>query len=162
MLVIRKLKPPTKRFILYGLGVIILTCIIFWRFAREISLKELHRFDLPIMRLIHLLISDRHTRLMKLITFMGATRVILIALILVAILMLVKSKWWEASFFFIAVAGSSIFNLTLKWIFKRERPYLNPITIERGYSFPSAHAMVSLVFYGMLAYFLVFLLRAEL
>ncbi len=148
------LETDLKRGIIFGVGAIIITCIIFWHFANQISANELHRFDLRIMNLIHSFISDGQTRLMKLITFMGATRVILISLILVVFLMLVNRKWWEAVFFFIAVSGASFFNLVLKWIFQRERPYLNPIVIERGYSFPSAHAMVSLVFYGMLAYLL--------
>ena len=46
------------------------------------------------------------------------------------------------------------FNFILKEIFMRERPIGNRLVEEWGYSFPSGHAMASVVFYGLLAYFL--------
>ncbi len=42
----------------------------------------------------------------------------------------------------------------LKVLFSRSRPLYEALTLARGYSLPSGHAMLSLVFYGFLAYLL--------
>ena len=47
-----------------------------------------------------------------------------------------------------------------KELFARPRPYFeHPLVLETSYSFPSGHATMSLIFYGMLAYFCVLALR---
>lgn len=153
-----KLTIPTKRFISYGIGLLIVFCFIFWKFAEELIEKELHTFDMTIINFIQSFISADNTRIMKLFTFMGSTTAIIGLAILVIFLMMLNKKWWEALFFTMAVAGSSIFNLFLKWIFHRARPTIHPLIAETGYSFPSGHSMVSFAFYGMLAYFLVLFL----
>ena len=45
-----------------------------------------------------------------------------------------------------------LFNLVLKFIFARPRPIDINLIEESGYSFPSAHAMVSTAFYGFIIY----------
>lgn len=45
-----------------------------------------------------------------------------------------------------------LLNQILKIIIARPRPYTNSIVEEMGYSFPSAHAMVSFGYYGFLIY----------
>ncbi len=42
----------------------------------------------------------------------------------------------------------------LKVLFMRERPVGEHLTYATGYSFPSGHAMLSLVFYGFIMYYL--------
>jgi len=55
-----------------------------------------------------------------------------------------------------ALAGGSILDAALKHIIQRARPiYAAAFLHGTSYSFPSGHAMESLVGYGMLAYFLV-------
>ena len=48
-----------------------------------------------------------------------------------------------------------ILNTIIKLIFARERPIDINLIEEMGYSFPSAHAMISLCIYGFLSYLLV-------
>ena len=50
------------------------------------------------------------------------------------------------------LAGGVLLNFLLKNMFLRARPDLFQLVSAAGYSFPSGHAMVSLCFYGMLAY----------
>ncbi|GHO60671.1 phosphatase PAP2 family protein [Ktedonobacter robiniae] len=53
-----------------------------------------------------------------------------------------------------------VLNQVAKLVFHRPRPTVAwALVQEDGYSFPSGHAMMSLVFYGMMAYFLFHLLR---
>ncbi len=47
---------------------------------------------------------------------------------------------------------TAIINIILKNIFRRQRPLEFMLVDESGYSFPSAHAMVSIAFYGSLIY----------
>jgi membrane-associated phospholipid phosphatase len=56
----------------------------------------------------------------------------------------------------IAVPGGMLFNVLIKYIIHRPRPFFdNPLLTLTGYSFPSGHAMASTVLYGMLAAFAV-------
>ena len=50
------------------------------------------------------------------------------------------------------LAGITIINQILKFIFRRERPTGYRLIEMSGYSFPSGHAMASLAFYGLLIY----------
>jgi undecaprenyl-diphosphatase len=60
-----------------------------------------------------------------------------------------------------ALAGGEALNLLLKELFARPRPFfVDPLLPVTGYSFPSGHAMVALVAYGMLAYFAILALRS--
>ena len=55
-----------------------------------------------------------------------------------------------------SVAGGGFLNWLLKYMFMRQRPdFPNAFYHESGYSFPSGHAMMSVLLYGMTAYILV-------
>ena len=41
----------------------------------------------------------------------------------------------------------------MKFTFRRIRPDINQLVEIGGYSFPSGHAMISVVLYGLVAYF---------
>jgi membrane-associated phospholipid phosphatase len=54
-----------------------------------------------------------------------------------------------------SVGGGILLNVLLKNIFLRPRPnFVNALYHETGYSFPSGHSMMSVLFYGMAAYLL--------
>jgi membrane-associated phospholipid phosphatase len=80
----------------------------------------------------------------------------LTAIGLLVIVGLVVTRRWQLVFVWvIALLGVGFLNNSLKNTFQRVRPQLpNPWIVEPGWSFPSGHAMGSLVVYGMLAYFL--------
>lgn len=44
---------------------------------------------------------------------------------------------------------------TLKRIFKRNRPNINPLVEEEGYSYPSGHTMTATIFYGFLIFLII-------
>jgi len=63
----------------------------------------------------------------------------------------------------VTLFGGSLLNTGLKAIFQRARPeFENPFLVEANFSFPSGHAMGSLIIYGMLTYLLVILLNRYL
>ena len=70
-------------------------------------------------------------------------------------LLLVRRQYLLLGGWVAAVAGGGLLDLALKRVFHRTRPTWDlPLLTARGWSFPSGHAMGSLVAYGMLAYLL--------
>ena len=54
----------------------------------------------------------------------------------------------------IIVFSSTLLNQALKIIIRRPRPDINPLAIERSFSFPSGHTMIMIVIGGILLYLL--------
>jgi membrane-associated phospholipid phosphatase len=67
-----------------------------------------------------------------------------------------QRRWLHVGTWLSALVGGVLLNQLLKELFARSRPTLpDPLLTEVGYSFPSGHAMTSLIVYGVLAYFAV-------
>ena len=110
-------------------------------------------FDLKIYQFFKSnIINDKLTPIVKVITHIGGAKIV-IALSILAIILIkgVKNKL----FILTGVVGTAGLNVILKHIIQRERPNINRLIPEKGYSFPSGHAMMSMAFYGMLI-FLIF------
>ena len=66
--------------------------------------------------------------------------------------------WWrryreEARFFILACLGGFILNTGLKLFFSKPRPELwHQLISEKSFSFPSGHALGSMVLYGFIAH----------
>lgn len=94
-------------------------------------------------------IRDELTTLIKYLTNLGSGKTMF--LIALGILLVNRDK----SIGVCASANLLIvnnFNFWFKQFFARPRPIDNRIIDEMGYSFPSGHAMTSIVFYGFLIY----------
>jgi len=82
--------------------------------------------------------------------FIAAWGLVVIGLLVVRRQPLLVGGW------VVALLGGGLLDLALKQVFHRARPTSDvPPLITQGWSFPSGHAMGSLVAYGMLAYLLV-------
>ena len=89
----------------------------------------------------------------KFVTYLGEWAVVLpIALIVSTILILKRRRKQDAILAFISLGGLSVAFL-LKNIVHRARP-LGGLVTETSFSFPSAHAVMSVVFYGFIIYLL--------
>ena len=93
--------------------------------------------------------------LMIFITYLGNWQAIVgLGIVMLAILWSMKKKR-EAVFFATAVISGEIIKEILKFIFHKERPDISLALIqENGFSFPSGHAFMSVIFYGMICYFI--------
>ena len=65
-----------------------------------------------------------------------------------------KRNYWAMAIFAIGVGGGNLLNKWVKNSVARERPVGSLEAETMSYSFPSGHAMVGMVFYGLLAYFI--------
>lgn len=128
---------------------------IFERIADDVLEKESQAFDTQIL----LAIKRWHTpvldQVMLKITFIGDPAVLLVACIGIAIWLLVRKQRSEATTLAIAAFGALGLNVLLKHLFSRARPMLWERVVDvQQYSFPSGHAMMSMVIYGFIGYLL--------
>lgn len=86
---------------------------------------------------------------MKFFSFMGSATVLITLTFM--ILLLAKNKMIATR---IAINLTAVFliNRIMKYIFRRPRPQVLRLAEETGFSFPSAHAMVSMGYYGFFIY----------
>ena len=115
--------------------------------------KELYIDKLAYHLFIEKLRNDKLTTFMKLATKLSNPEV-MIVIAIISILFctkLIKNKKLSLGII-LNLAGITIINQILKFIFRRERPTGYRLIEMSGYSFPSGHAMASLAFYGLLIY----------
>ena len=112
-------------------------------------------FDLSIYQFIMSIFkpTSAMTLIMKLITTLGSTIVIITGIACVAIL--IKNKKYFFIFAMSCLFGTILNNL-LKIIIRRPRPSETMLlTSESSYSFPSGHTMISTIFYGLIIYYII-------
>jgi undecaprenyl-diphosphatase len=94
------------------------------------------------------------TQAMRVATFFGSVGFVAAMSSCVAILLIVRKRWYQLLMLALAVGGGSLLNILLKHFFHRQRPVLeNPLLTLTSYGFPSGHTMGSTLFYGALAVF---------
>lgn len=90
------------------------------------------------------------TQFMRFITFYGNHTFLVPAnLLVIVVLLYYKQKKWATANAIAALAGVGIMSI-LKKIFARHRPSHPLVEGISNFSFPSGHAMMSFLFYGML------------
>ena len=93
------------------------------------------------------------TAAMRAISLAGSTPFLLVASLALAIALAWRRRWGDLILLVLAVGGGQLVNLLLKWLFARPRPlWPHPLLTLTSSSFPSAHAMQSVIFYGLLGY----------
>lgn len=142
--------------VVWSLGAAGALLLIFLVLSQSLSADWLHVFDQDVSEYIQDWRADQWTAIAKVFTFMGSGSTEFILFFLIAILLLFKFKHrWETLVLFVGVLGAWGLNTWLKGIFERERPSVEGwLTQVDGFSFPSGHSMVSILFYGLLAYLL--------
>jgi membrane-associated phospholipid phosphatase len=136
--------------------VLFTAAAIFFALADEVGEQDwLVQFDYAVSTSLHQHSNLPTVGIFQMIAKLGDAST-LTAIGLLVIAALVVTRQWQLAFVWVvALLGVGFLNESLKNTFRRVRPQLpNPWIVEPGWSFPSGHAMGSLVVYGMLAYFL--------
>nr|WP_200892460.1 phosphatase PAP2 family protein [Aliterella atlantica] len=140
------------------IGGLLLAGLALWAFeqiADEVLEKESHALDVRILLAIRRLHNTLLDQAMMGITFIGDPSILLVVCVGVAIWLLRQKQRSEATTLAIAAIGAIALNVLLKHLFSRARPMLWERIVDVGqYSFPSGHAMVSMVIYGFIGYLL--------
>lgn len=79
--------------------------------------------------------------------------IISISILTIILLWFIKRDYAGMLTMFLFVLGGNFVNKLVKDWIQRERPLLDGVVAE-GYSFPSGHAMVGLIMYGLIVYFI--------
>ncbi len=91
------------------------------------------------------------TKVMIFITFLGDKYLITILSIFLLIFLIYKKQYIKAKIFVITLGLGIIISQILKYTIQRPRPETMTI-LKEGFSFPSGHATISIIFFGMLIY----------
>jgi membrane-associated phospholipid phosphatase len=142
-------------YIVVGLMLSFFSLNVFFELSEDLMEQERFQFDQVIIQYVSNIRTDTHTEIIKFITFLGGTTILTLLLIGSLIWLIFKRRnYWGAIFYIVAVAGGGLLNLGLKHWFGRIRPE-NSLIVEQGFSYPSGHAMGSLIYYGFLGYLVV-------
>ena len=109
--------------------------------------NSLTNVDSSIQQLIRRNLSATSTSFFKQVTHFGSARYVVIILGLLLLLFLFKKWYTEAIFLTVNVAMAPILVTILKYVYARQRPSLPHLVVEKGLSFPSGHAAVSIMLY---------------
>jgi len=126
--------------------------VLFLTLSISVCINSIFGFDNFFYKQISLLISDNMTFFVKIITNLGSAAT-LISITLLIMLLFKNKRYGILTMINLAIVFG--FNLFLKFIFARPRPMDINIIEESGYSFPSAHSMVSTAFYGFIIYLII-------
>ncbi|WP_161524830.1 phosphatase PAP2 family protein [Alteribacter lacisalsi] len=144
-----------KRIILMAGGLVILMALLYIETLRTQAGKVMSSTDLFIMNTVQRAETDSLTQAVLAVTSAGSVYALGLTAVLGALFLGWRKRWRMALFYPAAVGAGGLINWLLKGIFQRERPDLNPLLEEPGFSFPSGHSMGSMMTFGLLAYFII-------
>ena len=121
--------------------------------TRRVFLLHNEDLDKKVFDVIKPYINDTNTEIMNFITFFGKHEFLIPAnLLLIAYyLFFKKHKWYSIKLPAIALSSLALM-FGLKRFFGRQRPTNQLLQEATNYSYPSGHALMSVTFYGLLAY----------
>lgn len=144
------LRPRTALVLMAFLGA--LFALLFWAVWKQTALVS---FDSALAQSLHDQLSPVALKAAAIITQIGKPAPLVVAGALVAGLLALRRNWRVCIPWCAALGGTAISGELAKHIMKRTRPFDgHAFVVESGYSFPSGHALMSIVFFGMLAWLL--------
>ncbi|AVH71352.1 phosphatase PAP2 family protein [Nostoc sp. 'Lobaria pulmonaria (5183) cyanobiont'] len=148
-----RLAPLIATIGIVGLAICLLILFVLAQLAEEVLEGDAFKFDTTFLLWLHQFANPNLDNLMLFITNIGnPSTVVVVAGITILLL------WWrrdqeEAKAFVFACLGGLILNTGLKLFFSKPRPELwHRLISEKSFSFPSGHALGSMVLYGFIAY----------
>jgi undecaprenyl-diphosphatase len=141
-------------FLFVGLAAVTLAAAAFAQIAQAVVRGQTQQFDEAILRFMGEIGAPWLDTVALEVTALGA-RVVVYMVVLVASAFLWQSRHhYSAALLWVSVIGSGLINTVLKLTFNRPRPDVFPWRTQHVglASFPSGHAMTSIVAYGTLAF----------
>ena len=147
-----------------GATLLIATAIIFGYIAEDVvSAEAITVIDENLARWFHGHATPTHTRLMLFITHINGIMGVIVMACMCAFYLYREKSWHWLLTLVLAVPGGMLVNVGLKYAFHRARPsFDDPLLILTTYSFPSGHASGATLFYGVVAAYLVSLVKSAL
>jgi membrane-associated phospholipid phosphatase len=160
---LRRLTPGVYLGLHLTVGLVLaMGCLWFFGDLAEdvVTNDQLVRFDQAVAIVLHRSTIPTLTTFFLVVTAIGSVEVLALLGLIVTVIYGLRQRWLHVGTWLAALAGGAVLNQLLKELFARPRPsFADPLLYETSYSFPSGHAMLSLVVYGVLAYFAVLILQ---
>src|SRR2546428_2874981 len=119
----------------------------------------LTQFDVALLDWLHARATATGYAVFNAISLLGSPVTLTILALAVALLLAARREWIVLAGWLAAFAGGGLLDVVLKLVIRRPRPPGAAAFLQHfSWSFPSGHAMASLIGYGMLAYVLTLLL----
>jgi membrane-associated phospholipid phosphatase len=149
--------------VVLGLLASAATLILLTEAHQEIIEPQTQSLDVALLDQTHTFANPAATMLMQAITALGSAQTLSIVVLVGAIILFLRRASVEALALIAAFAGAGLLDAALKLWFHRDRPSVTwALAHEATFSFPSGHATLSLVVYGMLLYLILRLSRSRL
>ncbi len=145
----------TSLVLLAGLLISIACMVFFADLAEDVQENDrIVEFDSALAEELYSRATPGSVRFFQFISFLGSPFIPVIG-VLMGIVLARRREWTRLTLWITAVAVGELLNLILKQIFARARPvFASPLAVAQFFSFPSGHAMMSIITYGMMAYLL--------
>lgn len=147
-----------------GLAVSLCALVAFAEIAQDVPDRDrLLAVDDVVLETLREHATERGTRALTIVTHMGDGVTLAVLGIVGAILLWLARRRVLLVGWLAALAGAFLLDATLKPLFRRVRPEgaLEVLGSGMSWSFPSGHAMSSLIAYGMLAYLAILAVRSH-
>ena len=118
----------------------------------------LTQFDVALLDWLHARATATGYAVFNAISLLGSPVTLTILALAVGLLLAARREWIVLAGWLAAFAGGGLLDVVLKLVIRRPRPPGAAAFLQHfSWSFPSGHAMASLIGYGMLAYVLTLL-----
>jgi len=149
---INKRKHIFTKYHLYALILNIFSLYFFSKMIEDVVNMELvTNFDLWINSKIVLLWGPSLNKIMLFITNIASSYHLFILSIILFGILVYKKKWYHSLLFLFSMILALLSELLIKLIIQRARPE-NALINVSGYSFPSGHATMAIIFFSLLLY----------
>lgn len=139
----------------YYLHIFILNIFSLYLFSKMledvVDGEKIVQFDLWVSERIAYLWHPILNKIMMVITDIGGPAILSLLSVIVLVLLLRKRKFYNSFLFCVGMVGGYILETLFKWIVHRARPGAGIIG-ESGFSFPSGHATMAIIFFCLLLY----------
>jgi undecaprenyl-diphosphatase len=136
-----------------GLLACAATLILLTEAHEEIIEPQTLGVDLALLNETHTFASPAAATYMQASTMLGSAQSLTIVVLAAAVILFLRRAWVEALALIAASAGAGLLDAGLKLWFHRDRASVTwALARETTFSFPSGHAMLSLVVYDMILY----------
>lgn len=144
-----------------GMAVVLLAVVVFANIAEDVLERDsLVLLDDRVMQWLHAHATPARTAFFFFITEWHNTLGVLVMTALLAIWLSYRRSWDWVMRLLLVVPLGMLLNVLLKNIFQRQRPSFDqPLLTLVTYSFPSGHTAAATLFYGVLAAWLLTVLK---
>ncbi|OIP79683.1 MAG: hypothetical protein AUK20_01930 [Parcubacteria group bacterium CG2_30_45_37] len=131
-----------------------LSIYVFSKMAEDYLEREsTYRLDLWLDQNVHLIWQPWLSQLMIFITNIFRPEVLLAAALAAATYFFIKRRWHQAALIFLSAGGGLALGALAKLLVNRPRP-TGGLILETGLSFPSQHALMAVIFFSLVMYWL--------